>query len=74
MTTRFDLYAFDGVTVIASVERLDDLMAAGMPMVVIWGTRAFARNADGQYIQATSADQAVALPVNFPPPALGATN
>lgn len=69
-----DLYAFDGETVIASIERLDDFMAAGMPTIVIWGTRAFARNADGQYIQVTSADQTVVVPVGFPPPALGAVN
>jgi hypothetical protein len=71
---RIDLYAFDGVMVIASIEKLDDFLAAGMPTIVVWGTRAFARNTDGNYIQATPADQAVTLPVNFPPPAVGATN
>jgi hypothetical protein len=69
-----DLFAFDGETVIASIEKLDDFMAAGLPIVIVWGTRAFARNADGQYIQVSSADQAAAIPVGFPLPALGATN
>lgn len=71
---KIDLFAFDGETVIASIEKLDDYLASGMPRIVVWGTRVFARNADGQYIQVTLADQAVAVPVGFPPPALGAVN
>lgn len=44
------------------------------PAVFVWGTRSFAPDTDGRYVEVTSVDQPVILPANIPPPAVGAVS
>lgn len=41
---------------------------------VMWGTRGFAPDAIRRFVEVTSVDQAVYMPANIPPPAVGAVN
>ena len=61
------LYSRDGEVVV-------EVASERGPAVIMYGSRSFAPDTDGRYVEVTSVDQPVVLPANIPPPAVGAVN